>query len=1015
MTTTTSNMNLVLPDVSITTGPQWATLLNAAYTLIDSHDHSTGKGVAITPAGLNISSDLTFAQNNATNLRSARFYNNSTFSAGVNDKSCLYVLNDDIHYIDGSGNDIQITSGGALNVSLTLSSLTLKDSTFTLQYFGDTTKQMKFSAASITSGQTRTYTMPDVNDTLVSLTASQTLTNKVLTGNTAANLISSAGTLTLNTSGTITVPNATDTLIGKATSDTLTNKVLTGNTAANLKPDGVNTLSLPAITDTVVTRTNTESLTNKTIGSGNVLSGATATNLVSGSGTLTLNTTGTITVPNGTDTLVGKATTDTLTNKTLTSPVVTGLQVSDYEELTNTTAPSTPASGKSRVYVNSSDGQLHLITSSGVDTAIGSAGSSGKNYLQTYNTFDVDPSSGMVTTLTSTGNRTSNTTVWGANTTALLSQDTTSKLRGTNSAKLVNGSSSSNFIESPMFTLDGIDVNTNQLFISFDMYESDASAAAGDWTVVVIRYNSSGTYQETITPSITNIPTSYYSFKCAFSHSTTSTDQYSIRWKSNTASSRTLYIDNLVVGPQSVLDANATGPWVSFTPTYSAGFGTVTNASGFYRRVGDSMEIQCSGTTGTVAASLATITIPLSLNIDSSKLSLSNTSGNDGPIVGFGVDANASASRRFNIVTATGTSTTLVYIAALDVSSASHLTPANGSSVFANTINFGMRFTVPISTWTSTVTLAQSPQIEYAYNTSGLTTAGASDTTSFGYGAGGAAIGSINSTTVSGNSKTAMRVRFQNPVQSTDRVILEVQASGSGPWIPASMADTIGVADQGAGSYGVRVQQVSSSSTDFDVYFGNGGRTSSNATYANAGATWSGISTWRWRVAKYSAIGGTELAPATATSYGSVSGGTVPGSTSGSAIATGYLGEEISSAITSLTNITTTATYQDMTSITLTAGVWDITLSAFFNLNGATQTTAAAGIGIASGNSSSGLVNGSTFLETTPPTSAINTSVSIIPLRVTISGSTTYYAKVLANFSLGNPRFACKIRAVRVG
>lgn len=55
----------------------------------------------------------------------------------------------------------------------------------------------------------------------------------------------------------------------------------------------------------------TDTLTNKT------LSGNTATNLVSGSGTFTFNTSGTITAPNATDTLVGKATTDTLTNKTI--------------------------------------------------------------------------------------------------------------------------------------------------------------------------------------------------------------------------------------------------------------------------------------------------------------------------------------------------------------------------------------------------------------------------------------------------------------------------------------------------------------------------------------------------------------------------------------------------------------------------------------------------------------------------------------------------------------------------
>lgn len=59
----------------------------------------------------------------------------------------------------------------------------------------------------------------------------------------------------------------------------------------------------------LVSRTSSDTLTNKT------LTGNTAVNLVSGSGTLTLNTSGTVTLPNATDTLVGKATSDVLTNK----------------------------------------------------------------------------------------------------------------------------------------------------------------------------------------------------------------------------------------------------------------------------------------------------------------------------------------------------------------------------------------------------------------------------------------------------------------------------------------------------------------------------------------------------------------------------------------------------------------------------------------------------------------------------------------------------------------------------
>lgn len=232
MTTTTPDMGLILPDVSVTAGPQWATLLNAALTAIDSHNHSTGQGVAINPSGLNINADLTFAQNNATNLRSARLFNNSSFSAGVNDLTCLYALNNELYYRDGAGNTIQFTSGGFLNLSANISSLTIKDTSFFIENFSDITKQMRFNVSAIPTATTRILSVPDsgANDTFVTQTATQTLTNKTLSGNVAATLVSSSGVLTLNTSGTITVPNSTDTLVGKATTDTLTNKSFNNTT-----------------------------------------------------------------------------------------------------------------------------------------------------------------------------------------------------------------------------------------------------------------------------------------------------------------------------------------------------------------------------------------------------------------------------------------------------------------------------------------------------------------------------------------------------------------------------------------------------------------------------------------------------------------------------------------------------------------------------------------------------------------------------------------------------------------
>lgn len=94
--------------------------------------------------------------------------------------------------------------------------------------------------------------------------------------------------------------------------------------------DRTKTWALPAATDTLVGRASTDTLTNKT------LSGNTATNLISGSGTLTLNTSGTVTAPNATDTLVGKATTDTLTNKSISGSTNTITNVSLTAGVTGT-------------------------------------------------------------------------------------------------------------------------------------------------------------------------------------------------------------------------------------------------------------------------------------------------------------------------------------------------------------------------------------------------------------------------------------------------------------------------------------------------------------------------------------------------------------------------------------------------------------------------------------------------------------------------------------------------------
>ena len=106
-------MDLTLPTVSSTIGPQWATELNAAITTIDSHDHSSGKGTQVPVSGLNINANLSFGNNQLTSLGAATFTN---LGANLTDLNAIYDKDGDLYFNDAAGNQVRLTSGGAVNV-----------------------------------------------------------------------------------------------------------------------------------------------------------------------------------------------------------------------------------------------------------------------------------------------------------------------------------------------------------------------------------------------------------------------------------------------------------------------------------------------------------------------------------------------------------------------------------------------------------------------------------------------------------------------------------------------------------------------------------------------------------------------------------------------------------------------------------------------------------------------------------------------------------------------------------
>lgn len=108
------NMNLPVPVVGTDPGPDWANNVNASLSAIDSHNHSSGQGVQIGPAGMNINADLSFNGNNATTLRTSRYSSQSGTLSGSTDLDCTYVVNGDLYYNDGSGNQVRITQSGSV-------------------------------------------------------------------------------------------------------------------------------------------------------------------------------------------------------------------------------------------------------------------------------------------------------------------------------------------------------------------------------------------------------------------------------------------------------------------------------------------------------------------------------------------------------------------------------------------------------------------------------------------------------------------------------------------------------------------------------------------------------------------------------------------------------------------------------------------------------------------------------------------------------------------------------------
>lgn len=142
-----------------------------------------------------------------------------------------------------------------------------------------------------------------------------------------------------------------------------------------------------------------------------------------------------------------------------------------------------------------------------------------------------------------------------------------------------------------------------------------------------------------------------------------------------------------------ILDRKTVTPWVPYTPTF-VGLGTVTNATlaSAWRRDGDSIFVRINCTAGTVAASTFSVTLPGSINTDTTKLTTAAQN-----IVGLGGRATNGA---LTIALLAGTSNSNTLGAGVASTGTAIVNQTTGSGIWAtgDTVAFNSS-AIPIATW----------------------------------------------------------------------------------------------------------------------------------------------------------------------------------------------------------------------------------------------------------------------------------------------------------------------------
>jgi len=153
----------------------------------------------------------------------------------------------------------------------------------------------------------------------------------------------------------------------------------------------------------------------------------------------------------------------------------------------------------------------------------------------------------------------------------------------------------------------------------------------------------------------------------------------------------------------------------------------------------------------------------------------------------------------------------------------------------------------------------------------------------------------------------------------------------------------------------------------------------------------------------------------TATTLNTTGNTTIFGTTTNNSATAGYVGEYVESVVGPINYPTSGGTPGNITTISLTAGDWDVTFFAYLSSNGATVTTNIIMVSLYSGATQTDRVYGSNWTYVSNPTAASSENFGVIPAyRVSLSATSTVYGKIAASYSIATPYTYCRLSARRV-